>query len=113
MSHEHRLYLRAIKRKTQLITLARYLLLIFLIGFWELAARLGWIDPFITSSPSRFLATIGSLYRSGELFLHIGVTLYETIAGFVLGTVFGTLLAVLLWWSPPPCQLSYYGRMGS
>ncbi|MCU6340216.1 ABC transporter permease subunit, partial [Enterobacter quasiroggenkampii] len=29
----------------------------------------------------------------------LGMTVGETIVGFVLGTVFGTLLAVLIWWS--------------
>ena len=29
----------------------------------------------------------------------IWITLYETVVGFVLGTLFGTLVAILLWWS--------------
>lgn len=32
--------------------------------------------------------------------MHIGVTLYETVLGFVLGTAAGTLIAIMLWWSP-------------
>ena len=44
--------------------------------------------------------TIARLYAGGELFLHIGITLYETVLGFVLGTAAGTLIAVALWWSP-------------
>lgn len=44
--------------------------------------------------------TIARLYAGGELFLHIGVTLYETVLGFVLGTAAGTLIAITLWWSP-------------
>lgn len=32
--------------------------------------------------------------------MHIGVTLYETVLGFVLGTAAGTLIAITLWWSP-------------
>ena len=34
------------------------------------------------------------------LWEHVGVTLYETIMGFLLGTGLGILLAVLLWWLP-------------
>ena len=33
------------------------------------------------------------------LWKHIGVTLAETVAGFVLGTILGTLTAILLWWN--------------
>ena len=61
---------------------------------------MGIIDPFIGSSPVRVAETIARLYAGGELFLHIGVTLYETVLGFVLGTAAGTLIAITLWWSP-------------
>ena len=59
----------------------------------------GVLDPFFISSPSRMIATIEDLYVSGELFLHIGTTLYETVIGFVLATAIGYLIAVILWWS--------------
>ena len=99
-SLEHRRYLAALKRKNTLISAARYLILIGLIFFWELAARVGWADPFIISSPSRMIATIVNLYQSGDLFIHIGITLFETVVGFLLGTLLGTVGAILLWWSP-------------
>lgn len=67
---------------------------------WEHAARLGWIDAFIMSQPSRIWAAILNLYRRGELFMHLGVTVWETTVGFVVGTVAGILIAILLWWSP-------------
>ena len=100
MSAAHARYLKQRRRAQAFITATRYAVLIFLFALWELAAKLGWIDPFITSSPGRVLRTIGSLYQSGTLLLHIGVTLYETILGFVLGTALGSLIAALLWWSP-------------
>ena len=37
--------------------------------------------------------------QDGSLWTHIGTTLWETVAGFVLGTILGTLTAVLLWWN--------------
>ena len=39
------------------------------------------------------------MIRDGSLFLHIGTTLRETVIGFLLGTILGTLTAVLLWWN--------------
>jgi NitT/TauT family transport system permease protein len=77
----------------------RVAILVLLFCFWEIAARVGWIDPFITSSPARVLKTIVSLFNSGTLFLHIGTTLYETVVGFLLGTLIGICIAILLWWS--------------
>jgi NitT/TauT family transport system permease protein len=31
---------------------------------------------------------------------HIGITLFETVAGFILGSTLGFIIAVMLWWSP-------------
>ena len=77
--------------------------IVILAGFfllWELSARLGWIDAFIMSSPSRIAKTVANLYVSGDLFLHIGISCLETVIGFLTGTVIGTVIAVLLWNSP-------------
>lgn len=98
-SEAHRAYLRALRRKDHFVTAMRYLLLLFCLALWELAARVGWIDPFIGSSPSRLWAAILRLYQAGELWGHIGVTLLETVVGFIAGTLLGTLAAVFLWWS--------------
>lgn len=92
-------YLRARRRRSTFIQTARVLLLVALFGLWELAARLEWIDPFIVSSPSRVIATIGNMYASGDLWLHLGTSCLETVVGFILGTVLGTLIAICLWWS--------------
>ena len=34
-----------------------------------------------------------------DLLKHIWVTTYETVIGFLLGTMFGIFIAILLWWS--------------
>lgn len=99
-SAEHRQYIARLNRSRRGIKLARWLILIVFIALWELFARVGIIDPFIGSSPVRVAETIARLYAGGELFLHIGITLYETVLGFVLGTAAGTLIAIMLWWSP-------------
>ncbi|SDM29136.1 ABC transporter permease [Bacillus sp. OK048] len=77
-------------------------LLIFLLFFssWEFSSQHRWIDPLLFSSPTK----IGSLFleklQDGSLLSNLGVTLTETIFGFILGTLLGTILAALLWWSP-------------
>ena len=98
LSAERKAYLRQLQRQKREITWWRTGLLFGLLLLWELAARLGWIDSFITSSPSRIISTLRSL-GDNQLPMHIAVTLYETLTGFVLGAFGGLLLAILLWQS--------------
>lgn len=100
LSLRRRAYLRRRRRSRTAVTGLRVGLLLALFLGWEAAARLGWIDAFIVSSPSRMAATLMNLYRSGDLFLHIGTSVAETVIGFLLGTLAGTGVAILLWWSP-------------
>lgn len=99
VSLQRRAYLRERKRSRGAVIAWRVGLLAALFIGWELAARLGAIDAFVVSSPSRMWATFVNLWRSGDLFLHVGTSVMETAVGFVLGTLLGTVGAVLLWWS--------------
>ncbi len=98
-SKEHALFLRRRKRNIALVWALRAAVLILLFGLWELVTACGWVDPFLMSSPSRIAKTIASLYRDGSLFYHIGVTLWETLAGFAVAVIVGFAAALLLWWS--------------
>lgn len=96
-SREHIAYLKTQRNKKIVVTLSRILILALILGIWELCAYLKVIDPFITSSPSRVIDTIGELYKNGTLFYHIGITLAETIAGFIIAVILGYAIAVVLW----------------
>lgn len=100
MDREHELYLRKIKRDKLKVTIYRVLILIAFIALWEILANFKVIDPFLTSSPSRIVKSFISFVEQGTLGNHILVTCYETIVGFLLGTVFGTIIAVILWCFP-------------
>jgi NitT/TauT family transport system permease protein len=91
-------YLRQIKKEKIYVAITRLLLLIGIIALWELAAQLKLIDSFIMSQPSRIVKTFSNMISNG-LMMHIGVTCLETVVGFMLGTILGTLIAVVLWWS--------------
>jgi len=90
-------YLARQKQKSRRIAAARWAILAGLMILWEIAARLSWIDPFIFSCPSRVLACLSRLCRQGELWEHLLTTLWETVVGFTLGTVLGTVLAIAFW----------------
>ncbi len=98
-SKEHKLYVKKLTTEKWIIRLIQILILVVFFVLWELLTRWGALDPFFISSPSRMIETLKSLYASGELFTHIGTTLYETVVGFVLATGIGYVLAVLLWLS--------------
>lgn len=95
----HQRYLKGVKRKNILVNVARLFILFFLLALWEISARCNWINPFITSSPSRIMNAIIQLYENGTLFYHVGTTLWETLTGFTIAVVLGYSIALLLWWS--------------
>ncbi len=98
-SPDHLRYLSGLKKKNVLINAVRFSVLAILLLFWELSAYFQWINPFITSSPSRIVKCVVGLYKDGSLFYHVGTTLWETLAGFFLAVALGYSIALLLWWS--------------
>ena len=98
LSDERIRYLRRKKRQKISIIVTQLVILIGIIVLWEVLARLKIIDSFIMSQPSRIVETFTNMMNNG-LMHHIGVTCLETLAGFLLGTLSGTLIAILLWWS--------------
>ena len=55
----------AIRRHRQMIIGLRLLVLVVVLGGWELAARHKWIDPFFDSMPSMIWAQIAEWVRDG------------------------------------------------
>ncbi len=100
-SPAHLKYIRRERTKTFFVHFSRIILLIALLGLWELSAQLGWADPFITSSPSRIVKQTIELYNSGSLWLHISTTLNETLLAFLLSTVIGATIAIILYMIKP------------
>lgn len=98
-SKERIKYLNKRKRDKFSIIFLRIFLLIALFGIWELFAENGIIDPFITSSPSRIVKTLKNLFINDNFTYHIGITLYETVVGFIFAVGVGYTVALLLWWS--------------
>ena len=79
------------------VTLSRLILFLGFIGIWEFTADKGIINAFIFSSPVRLYQTFMDLAKDGVIFMHIWVTLYETIVAFAIITVVGIIFAILLW----------------
>lgn len=98
-SKARKLYLKRQRNDKILVIFFQIAVIVAFLGLWELLAYTGALDPFFFSSPSRIAVTIVDLAKTGNLFLHIWTSLYETIIGFVLATAIGYILAIILWWS--------------
>src|SRR6516225_7451915 len=77
------------RRRRLVINCLRVLLLVVLIGGWELGARIGMIDPFFWGQPSGIWAQIITWVTQGTaqgpLWEQIAVTLEEAVLGFMIG----------------------------
>ena len=93
-------YKRRLKTRNLLVRLTQLAILFGSFGLWELAGRRQWIDVLLFSYPSRVFTLLYNNMVSGELWPHVWATVLETFAGFVLGTLAGTILAIIIWWSP-------------
>lgn len=96
----HENFLKSLRREKRLVLFFQLIIFLAFFSIWELASRLLWINPLIFSSPTKIWNLFLTKIADGSLLSHIGITLAETVLGFLLGTLLGTLLASLLWWSP-------------
>jgi NitT/TauT family transport system permease protein len=65
---------------------------------WEVAVRVGWLNPFFTSQPTSIAAALAREARSGELARSTAVSLREFSAGFGAAILVGLFLGVLAGW---------------
>lgn len=77
-----------------------WLVPLLVLVLWQIAAQVGWLSPQVLPAPSSVAATALELARSGELFVHLGVSLLRAAAGFVIGASVGLALGVLVGFSP-------------
>lgn len=99
LSKGQRLYLKNHKKHKRIVQISRILILLSFLFIWEFAANVGIIDSFIFSSPSKIAICFWKMVSDKSIFLHIGITLYETIVSFLLVIAISVLVAVLLWFS--------------
>ena len=99
-------FLRKHKQNQYFVTGARIFLLIGFLILWEITSAVGIIDSFIFSSPSKVALCFLSMVLDKSIFLHIGITLYETLVSFLLVTLISLLCATLLWFSKKTSEIS-------
>jgi NitT/TauT family transport system permease protein len=89
-----------IRRRRSMIISLRVLVLLVVLGGWEISARHKWIDPFFYSMPSMIWDQLVEWMREGtaqgSLWMQVAVTLEETVIGFLIGSIAGVVCGILL-----------------
>jgi sulfonate transport system permease protein len=81
------------RRFVQALAVPALLLLV-----WEMAVRVGLLDPLYLPSPSITLRALVEVVVSGELFQHISASMLRVFAGYFIAAVLGITLGVVLGW---------------
>ena len=97
MSNEHKLYLKKLKKQKHVVLFFKIFIIILFLSLWEVCARVGILNSFLTSYPSKIFITIFDLFKENNLFSHIWVTLYETVISFSLASIIGIAVSSILW----------------
>lgn len=97
VSPRQQAFLRQYQKRKHLIRIVRCLLLLLFLLLWEGCARMGLINDFIFSSPSRMFFCFLDAVKDQSLFYHIFVTIGETLLSFLIVSLASLFLAALLW----------------
>jgi NitT/TauT family transport system permease protein len=91
---------RRARRHRLWVYLGRALVLVVVIGGWELFARLKIVDSFFYGEPSQVLSQIKDWIEhgtsQGSLWKQIEVTMEEAILGFLIGVTAGVIFGIAL-----------------
>ncbi len=76
------------------------------LAVWEISSRTGMIDSFFFSSPSLVIKRFWAMCVDQSIFMHIGVTVLETIVSFLFVFFISLILATLLWYSSSVAEVT-------
>lgn len=99
LSIAQRQYIHSQKKHKRTVRIGRCSICILFLFLWEITAYLGIIDSFVFSSPSKIITCFFNMVEDGSIFLHTGVTLFETFVSFAFVLFFSLFFAILLWFS--------------
>jgi NitT/TauT family transport system permease protein len=85
-----------VQRENRVISLIS---IVGVIVVWEGVGRTGWVSPFFLPSFSAVMLAGYKMVLSGEIFGHLGASLWRIASGFCLGALGGVLIGVVLGFS--------------
>lgn len=95
----HDAFFRSASARRYILLFLQLAIVVALLGGWELGVRAGSISKFLFASPSMVWDVLVERFHSGELVNDIWITAQETLIGFAVGAIGGSVLGLLLWYS--------------
>lgn len=92
-------YLKRVRLRRRMIVVSQAVLVLLFLALWEIAPRMNWVNPMLTSYPSAIWRVFVEPIGDGTLLSHTWITFVETIVGFSISMALGVGVAVILWWS--------------
>ena len=99
-SPQYRAWLATQRRETFRVAACQFGLVVLFLLLWEIAPRMHWVNPMLTSYPSAILQAFLQMLGDGQFGHHVAVTLVEVALSFAVAMALGTVVAILLWMSP-------------
>lgn len=87
------------KRDAILVLICQILILLLFLFVWEIFSKYEIIDSFLFSRPSKIIKLLGNYFANQSIYKHIGISVYETLLGLIIGTSVGIIIAIILWWN--------------
>ncbi|SHE49274.1 taurine transport system permease protein [Seinonella peptonophila] len=76
------------------IKIFSFLSVLILIGIWLLLTLSGWVKPLFLPGPKELYEVITTSYK--DVFMHMGYTLIRQLGGFVIGSLAGIIVGLLI-----------------
>lgn len=92
-------FFRSANARRYTLIMLQAAIVVSLLGGWEAGVRSGHINAFLFSSPSQVWDVLVTRFQSGKLVGDIKITALETLIGFIVGAIGGSILGLLLWYS--------------
>ncbi|MFC5452375.1 aliphatic sulfonate ABC transporter permease SsuC [Paenibacillus aestuarii] len=87
--------MKAIKAKQRFHQVAPWILPVLILLTWHLLTSTGLIPANVLPQPLKVLSVFVSMLKSGELFIHIGISAKRAISGFMIGGSIGFLFGLI------------------
>jgi len=87
---------RGLWNRRPLVWLCRTLLLLAFLVLWEEAVAGGFVKEVFVSRPTSVAHFLTNYFISGDVWVHLGTTMYETVLGFIIGSLLGLGVGVVL-----------------
>jgi ABC-type nitrate/sulfonate/bicarbonate transport system permease component len=73
-----------------------WLTFVVLIGLWQAAISVGWLNPIFLPSPADIVYALRHLIVSGDLWRHLSISLVRIGYGWIIGTALGLVVGLAM-----------------